>query len=746
MRFLSCIILLSFSSCLFAVNSSIVIQSRADDFADAEPNNIIINSQGNISLSNESHCLLKNIPETWVINTLLTKRDADGKEAIFLGTSPNGILYKYKDGKLETLYKKERKVLIDTSNTITDPNEKVSSDPNVAGKRIEKKEKMSNEHIFALALDRDNNLLAAVSGENCRLIRFDESGKSKIVCKLDDAFYIFALYVNDAGDIFLATGPSGKIYKIDSGSDEPKVFVSLKERNILSLAADKDGSLYAGVDESGVLYKFDMLTKKQSVVLDCKQNDITSIVFDDEGNLYLSAANAKAMPRSEDSKPVAKNTKAGYADIKKDVKNFSKSQGVFKIQIANSNRGKHKASKSRKSQDSKNSSVVYKVSPRGFSSKIYSQSTLFLSMLYDNDKLLVATSNRGELVTIDTKTNIVIQSIPRKDAKQITAIAKYHDGFSVATANQAALVEIGNHLAKQGELVSSLIDAAQPALWGKIQLDADIPTGANIKVSFRSSNMSKVDDDDVFSEWSEPRDIVSPLDIDCPVGRFLQYKLILTGDNDETPLVRQIAISNLIENVAPEIMSISTSSMPDKRGVVLVSFLAKDENKDILNYQLDFRLVDSSRWILLDDKIKKSPFKWDSRTVSDGVYQLRLRVDDAKSNSPTTTKSASWISDPVVVDNTAPVVTGSEVAIKDSKATIKVSLEDKLSMIASLAFTVDSNKDWTSTIPDDLVFDTNKEDFTIVTDKLESGDHVVAIKASDDAGNVIYKSFYITVE
>ncbi len=737
MRFLSCIILLSFSSCLFAVNSSIVRHSRADDFAAAKPNNIVINSQGNISLANESHCLLKDIPDTWVINTVLTKTESDGKEAIFFGTSPNGILYKYKDGRLETFYKKAQKKLDAATDSVADPNE--------AGKKIEKEEKVTNEHIFALALDRDGNLLAAVSGEDCRVVKFREDGKSHVVCELDDAFYIFALYVNDAGDIFLATGPEGKIYKIDSGTNEPKVFASLKERNILSLAADKEGNLYAGADENGVLYKFDMLTKKQSVVFDSKQNDITAIVFDDDGNLYFSAANAKAMPKSDNAKHVAKSTKAGSADVKDDVKRFSKSQGVFKIQIANSNRGKRTSSRTKKSEDSKNSSVVYKISPKGFSSKVYSQSTLFLSMLYDDNKLLVATSNAGELITIDTKTDIATQSTPQKDAKQITAIAKYGEGFTVATANQAMLVGISKHLAKQGELISSLIDAKQPALWGKIQLDADIPTGASIKVSFRSSNTSK-EDDNLFSVWSEPREIVSPLNIDCPVGRFLQYKLILTGDNDETPLVREIAISNLIENIAPEIVSISTSSPRDKGAVVLVSFLAKDKNKDKLSYQLDFRLVDSSRWILIDDKIKKSPFEWDSRTVSDGVYQLRLRVDDAKSNSPTTTKSASWISDPVVVDNTAPVVASSDVAVEDSKAIIKVSLEDQLSMIASFAFTVDSSKDWISTIPDDLVFDTSKEEFTIVTDELEKADHVVTIKASDDAGNVVYKSFYVTIE
>ena len=45
----------------------------------------------------------------------------------------------------------------------------------------------------------------------------------------------------------------------------------------------------------------------------------------------------------------------------------------------------------------------------------------------------------------------------------------------------------------------------------------------------------------------------------------------------------------------------------------------------------------------------------------------------------------------------------------------------------------------------DFVFDTTDESFTITTDDLEPGEHVIALKISDDVGNVTYKTFELSV-
>ena len=49
-------------------------------------------------------------------------------------------------------------------------------------------------------------------------------------------------------------------------------------------------------------------------------------------------------------------------------------------------------------------------------------------------------------------------------------------------------------------------------------------------------------------------------------------------------------------------------------------------------------------------------------------------------------------------------------------------------------------------MPDDLVYDTTKEDFTIEIDDLDPGEHIITVQVSDDVDNVTYKSFVVSVK
>jgi len=78
-----------------------------------------------------------------------------------------------------------------------------------------------------------------------------------------------------------------------------------------------------------------------------------------------------------------------------------------------------------------------------------------------------------------------------------------------------------------------------------------------------------------------------------------------------------------------------------------------------------------------------------------------------------------------------------------------VKVSDKLSAIDKLEYTIDSNTEWISAVPDDMVYDTTDEDFTIRVDrqeKLSKGDHVLTIKVSDAVGNTTYKTFDVRID
>ena len=77
---------------------------------------------------------------------------------------------------------------------------------------------------------------------------------------------------------------------------------------------------------------------------------------------------------------------------------------------------------------------------------------------------------------------------------------------------------------------------------------------------------------------------------------------------------------------------------------------------------------------------------------------------------------------------------------------MKLQISDQLSAIGKVDYTVDSNAEWISTVPDDFVYDTTNEDFTIVIEELDAGEHIIAVRVRDDVGNKTYRTFEVTVE
>jgi hypothetical protein len=99
-----------------------------------------------------------------------------------------------------------------------------------------------------------------------------------------------------------------------------------------------------------------------------------------------------------------------------------------------------------------------------------------------------------------------------------------------------------------------------------------------------------------------------------------------------------------------------------------------------------------------------------------------------------------------VVDNTGPVIRKYALEKNGRVATLKLDIMDELSVISKLEYTIDSNTDWKGSLPDDGVCDTTEESFTITTEELELGEHVIALRITDDVGNATFKTFEINLQ
>jgi len=738
-RFVVNVLFLLFAPALVcqAVTSKATRHSSSQDFLKGETNDVVISSRGTMGLGRRAEVLVKEFEDVWSINNIVVSGDT-----VYVGTSPNGGVYGFGPGGLKKIYSAAPAVKPQGK----DSND--SNEPNV----VKAEKHMANEHIFAMATDVTGRLLIGISGKKCSLNRL-EAGQMKVIFEPNDANYIFSIALGKTGDIFLSTGPRGKIYRLDPMGNNAEVVYDSTDKNILSLSQGPDGLIYAGSDGRGIIYSINPRTREVRVLYDSEQQEITALLFN--GNdLYAAATSANIIqaemrfasqppqagrpePRPQDDEPGGGDTAEG-----------------MKLQIANTKEpsgdqpAERKGPSQRPPRPAQNS-YVYKVTKDGFVTDIFSEQAVFFCLAESRDQLLVGTGNTAQLFSVDPNSEEETMIYEDRQTSQLTAVAVSGDDIYAGMANPARLVKLGKAFARQGTYISEPVDAGQPARWGKLQIEADIPADCNVLVASRSGNV-KDPNDPSFSKWTELVKITGPVQLTCPVGRFCQYKLVLEG-NDQgkaSPVIREVAVAQTVPNLAPRVESVNVTRIeaPPKQGVFKITSDAKDDNADKLIFKIDFRKAGRAGWIEIAHDVESNTYEWDGRTVEDGRYEIRVTASDERSNTPETKLTGSRVSQTVVVDNTGPQIKQHTIDIANEIVTLKMTVSDELSAIGKVEYTVDSDANWMGVVPDDLVYDTTSENFTIVTGKLTHGQHVIALRLADDVGNMTYKTFDINID
>jgi len=782
------VLCLFLSSACLAVSSKVTRHNSSSDLLKGRTEKVVIGSRGTIQLGRAAESAIfdcrsgegilplfpdvgrmptgrkagtaspqskiENPNDVWSINSIVVSGGT-----VYFGTSPNGGIYKYNLNKLTKIYPFSiAEIRLPNSDLKIEDRKSKIENPMA-------EEYLSNEHIFAMATDVSGRLLAGISGKGCRLCRL-EGEKMETVFEPDDAKYIFALALDEGGNIYLGTGPEGKIYQLNSLGKKPELIYDSRDKNILSLAIGRDGYIYAGSDNRGLIYKIHPRTKKVTVLYDSDQPEITALLpvgnSESDVSLYAAATSAKIVQtQTQFAASTFSGTSPGRPEVEdKSEESIDVNKGDRKLEIANTQvTGEAKPASGpppvRKGTKPSQDSHIYKITQDGFVTDVFGEAAVFFCLAEKDGKLLVGTGNNASLFSVEPAMEQQAVIYEDEQAAQITAIALSGDTVYLGTANPAKLITLGSGFASEGTYTSDLIDAGQPATWGKLQLEASVPQGCKVQVSARSGNVQDVNDP-TFSEWSEPVEITEPIQLQCPLGRFCQYKLILQSQyGTDSPLIREIAVACTVPNLAPQIESVTVSRIKSagKDGVFKISFVAKDDNDDKLVYKIDFRKPGRTSWIELKDELEASSFEWDGKTVEDGRYEVRVTASDAGSNTTLTKLAGSRVSEPVVVDNTGPVVKNMKItsSLKDDGKYRVLGIEaaDELSAIDKLEYTIDSNDRWISTVPDDLVYDTKDENFTIRIDAeedLPKGDHVITVRLSDAVGNTTYKTLEVNVD
>jgi hypothetical protein len=427
---------------------------------------------------------------------------------------------------------------------------------------------------------------------------------------------------------------------------------------------------------------------------------------------------------------------------------------------------------------------IYEIDSNGFVTQVFSEDVVIYSMILQGNSLIVGTGDDGDIYQVDPDAQETAV-LAKVDAKQVVALLPAKDGsIYIGIANTGGISQMSGGYASEGTYLSPVLDATQVSRFGRIQLHGLLPTGTRLQLATRSGNVKDADSPG-WSPWSNDVDAEELLPIRSPAARFLQYRLTFsTTDPSKSASVDHVDVAYQIPNMAPVVKSIrigasggdngqsdnsqnensgqdsaqggsgsdtgssprsgdNTSKTPGGTGVQTITWEASDPNNDSLTYTLYFRRELRGPWVLLKDRLTQTSYDWDTRTVADGPYQVKVVASDALANPPGEGKTASRVSEYFVVDNTPPTIGDVNFKVDGNSVTINLRTQDRTSAIANVEYTVDSSDQWQSVLPLDGIFDAPDEPVRFSIKGLTPGEHQVTIRATDAKGNQALQSLII---
>jgi len=269
--------------------------------------------------------------------------------------------------------------------------------------------------------------------------------------------------------------------------------------------------------------------------------------------------------------------------------------------------------------------------------------------------------------------------------------------------------------------------------WKAVFLETDgggAPSISWVSLAYQPQNVAPVIDDAVVQE---------------PGIRVQGFAVPSTGPAAATPV--QLRIPQRLGATVSPFAGITTNpeialkpakvEVPpqgfEDRGFQSVLWSAHDDNEDDLLFSVYYRGEDERNWRLLKDKITQHFFSWDTTTMPDGAYYLKIVASDSPSNPASQSLSSERESDRFVIANTPPRIENLRATAASSDpsgTTISFEAISPSAAIARAQYSLDAG-DWQIIFPAGLLSDAPKETYQIPLSGLSAGEHTLAVQVFD---------------
>jgi streptogramin lyase len=616
----------------------------------------------------------------------------------------------------------------------------------------------SKPEVHALAVGPDGRIYFGTS-PNGGVFRLGPDGKAEEFYVPDPdgtgrpERYIWDMAFDGAGNLYVATGIEGRLYKVDRNGSGKVVFDS-DEGHITCVAVGRQGLMIFGSDPNGQIFQMDA-GGKVFVLFDSPLKEISSLAVAPDGTIYAAGIAENALKKQAEETEKSESDKSTVSET---VKTAS-------VTVSNSGDG---------TTSDGEVSAIYRIHTDNTVDSIWSSKNhVVYSLAIDRGgRAVFGTGPKGLLIAVNPDgTETVLR---RLEGMQVTALQSVRGELFAGVSNLGKAYKLTERFANRGEFISQVKDTVTVSTFGTIRWTAELPAGTSMALSTRTGNTEEPDN--TWSDWSEAYGDPRGSKIVSPAARYIQWRAELsTTEPSSTPLLKSVSVYYLQNNLKPRIksavilpvgitfkpgiddledaevpaeimaelvelnLSSGVSSSMGKpifrRPMRTIRWTAADANSDELVFRLLYRPLAGGEWTPLAEKIKESYFSIDTRSLADGTYVVRIEASDTPSNTPERALMGSLDTQPFDVDNTPPRVEGLMATASGSGVTISFLAADDMSAIKDLRVRIDAGE-WQVVLPRDGIADSRQEQVEVRLNDLSAGDHVVSVRVLDELFNV----------
>lgn len=601
-----------------------------------------------------------------------------------------------------------------------------------AGGGIQPWVRLAVGEVFCLVADGDG--VIAGTGPDGLVYRIGAKGDTTRIATTGEK-YVWALAPAGRGAWYAATGTKGRLLRLEAG--KVRTVLDTEESNLISIAADGAGGAYAGGDSKGRIVRV-RADGSASTVFDAGEDEVRALTVDPKGVLWAAALSASAVTSGADDADDSSGPSPARAAV------------------------------------SGGRAVVYRIAPDSSAVAWWtSPQPMVFALVWRPEGLYAATGNRAGVFRIE-RANASAQVLAPAQG-QVTALALGRDGTLFAGAsNPATLHRIGPGPASQGELWQGVLDAKRFARFGRLSMEGV----GNPSFATRSGNTDSPD-----TTWSEWQSLGAAGRVQSPAARYLQWKLTA---RDAATRVDQVAVAYREENLPPRIDDLSvamqgrdmrdgelgsrtesvTQALPSgqkveysvslsankairelplwARGLRTLTWRGTDPNGDPLRYRILLQTRGAETWVEIGKDLEPSLYTWNTNTIPDGMYLLKVVASDAMGNAVGEERTAEAVSEIFRVDNTPPTVTALTAAPRPGSVQLEGAAEDASGPLTRLEVAIDDGA-WRTLSPEGGLADASPLRFRAVLTDLGAGEHLISVRAVDMAGNAATRAVSVRV-